>query len=860
MNDLLRKIYDYSLEEIMGDRFGRYCKTIIQDRAIPDVRDGLKPVQRRILYSMYKEKNTYDKPYRKSARSVGDIMGKYHPHGDSSIYDAMVRMSQNWKMKTMYIDMHGNNGSVDGDSPAAMRYTEARLSKISEELLKDIDKDTVIFAPTYDDSSREPTVLPARFPNLLVNGATGISAGYATNIPPHNLGEVIDATVKRIENPNCHLETILDIVKGPDFPTGAIACGKDGIRSAYESGRGRVVIKSTIVYEKNKGKDQIIITEIPYETNKAMIVKRIDEIRVDKKIEGILEVRDESDRTGLRIAIDIKKDADREIITNYLLKNTDLQIAYNMNMIAIANRRPKLLGILAILDAYIDHQKEVIIKRTQFDLDHFKLRLHIVEGLIKAISILDEVVALIRKSKNKTDAKDNLVKVYAFTEVQAEAIVMLQLYKLTNTDVTLLEEEMNNLKTIIKGLEEILASDEILKDVMKNELKQVKKEYAKPRQTIIEDEIVDIKIDSAVMIPKEDVIVVITNEGYAKRVSTRSYTSVSDEDTTLKDSDYVIGLYELCTLDTVLLFTSKGNYLYVPVHEIKEAKWKEVGKHISSVITIADDERIIGSMPITNFDTGETITLFTKFGMIKKTLLSDFKVQRYSKPITAVKLKDDDELISVTISNEKEIFVVTNKGYGLWFDANEVPVVGIKTSGVKSINLKDDYVVSGIVFNKNSDHVSLITNKGNAKRIKILELEKSSRAKRGILVIREIKTNPQSIVKAFITDPKSNIGLISNGDIKMTKTTDYPIADRYSAGSTITKQNITDAYLLVEIEKRIAKEKKIEIDEIIDDEEIIEPKKDVSLNELDDYMLTIDVFLDDSEYVKSVIQNITLFS
>ena len=497
MKDIVQKIYDYSLEEIMGERFGRYSKYIIQDRAIPDVRDGLKPVQRRILYSMYKEKNTFDKPYRKSARSVGDIMGKYHPHGDSSIYDAMVRLSQWWKNNTPFIDMHGNNGSIDGDSPAAMRYTEARLSKISTEMLKDIDKDTVIFAPNYDDSLMEPTVLPSRFPNLLVNGTTGISAGYATNIPPHNLSEVIDATIHRIDYPNSKLDTIMDIIKGPDFPTGAIIEGIDGIRKAYETGKGKIIIKSKATIETVKGKTSIVINEIPFEVNKALLVKSIDEIRVDKKIDGILEIRDESDREGIRIVIDIKKDANAELILNYLYKNTELQISYGINNIAIVNRRPKLLGILELLDAYIVHKKEVTIKKNEFDLAHAKARLHIVEGLIKAISILDEVIQTIRKSKNKADSINNLMSNFGFTEKQADAIVTLQLYRLSNTDVTLLEDELKNLNIIINTINAILSDEDKLKAVMKDELRKIRNEYGTERKTLIKDEVTVIKIDTS---------------------------------------------------------------------------------------------------------------------------------------------------------------------------------------------------------------------------------------------------------------------------------------------------------------------------------------------------------------------------
>ena len=828
--EILNRIHDYALEEIMGDRFGRYAKTIIQDRAIPDVRDGLKPVQRRILYGMFHERNTYDKPYRKSAKTVGSIMGNFHPHGDSSIYDAMVRMSQWWKQNTPYIDMQGNNGSMDGDSAAAMRYTEARLSKISNELLKDIYKDTVTWAPNFDDTEMEPTVLPAKFPNLLVNGASGISAGYATNIPTHNLGEVIDATIKRIDSPNCRLETILDIIKGPDFPTGGTACGIKGIRDALETGRGKVIVKSKIEYEKEKGKESIIITEIPFEVNKAALVKKIDDIRIDKKIDGIVEVRDESDRQGLRIAIDLKKDANRELIINYLLKNTDLQVAYNYNMVAIVNRRPMTLGVIEILDAYIAHQKEVITKRTNFDLKTFKHELHINEGLVKAISVLDEVIKIIRASKNKSDAKENLIKRFEFTEIQAEAIVTLQLYRLTNTDVVALEEKMRNLRLIIANLEAILNDEEKLKGVMKDELRMVKKEYATPRKTEIVEEVEEIKIDNTQMIPKEDCIVVVTKEGYVKRVSTRSYNK--DEETTLKDGDYVIGLYKVNTMDTLLLFTNLGNYLYVPVYEIPESKWKDLGKHISNIIKIEADESVIHSTFVKEFNDDEYITLFTKNGIVKRTLLSEFKVSRYSKPISCMKLKDDDdEVISVSHDKGKYIFITTSNGFGLRYDINEVAPIGLRASGVKAISLKNDTVVSGHVINDDM-YLTVITDKGTGKRIRLEEFEVGTRARKGIQMVRDVKTNPYHIIKTFISDYKLDINLKLGIDFMEIKSTDLPICDRYKTGTQITKTKIDDVFLPCVLNKEEEKEEVVVI----------------NLDSVDEKILTIDDFLEDFKF------------
>lgn len=841
MKEVLQRIEEYSLEEIMGERFGRYAKTIILDRALPDVRDGLKPVQRRILYAMYKSGNTYDKKYRKSAKAVGEIMGNYHPHGDSSIYDALVRMSQDWKMMTPYIDMHGNNGSMDGDGAAAMRYTEARLAKISNVLLNDINKDTVEMAPNYDDTLMEPVVLPAGFPNLLVNGSTGISAGYATNIPTHNLGEVIDATIKRIDSPNCRLDSIMEVMPGPDFPTGGVIEGSKEIKNAYETGKGKIIVKSKYEVVKEKSKQMIVITEIPYEVNKAALVKKMNDIRIDKKIEGIAEVRDETSRGELRIVIELKKDANVELITNYLLKNTDMQVSYSFNMIAIVNRRPRQVGVLGILDAFINHKKEVVTRRTKFDLAHAKDRLHILEGLLKAIGILDEVIKVIRASKNKADAIANLIKEFSFTERQATAIVMLQLYRLTNTDITDVENEMKALEELVKEYELILSDENELKKVMKEELRKVKKEFAVPRKTIIKDEITEIKIDMSAMIPKEDVIVAVSSEGYVKRVSKKSYAASDGEATLVKEDDFIIGLFEQNTLDTLLLFTNKGNYLYIPVHTLPELKWKELGKHVSNIVPITQDEKIIKAIPISKFDDREIIT-FTKNGMTKKSNLSDFVVQRYSKPITFIKLKDKDEVVDVIMDAYNEVFIATKKGYGLWYDRSEIPTIGLRTAGVKAINLKDDEVVSGCVFDGSAEYVTVITHKGLAKRIKLSEFEKTSRAKRGLLLLREVKSNPQEIIKVFVGDAKRNILLKSNGKDKELKLTEIPIMDRYSTGSTISKSKIdlvSDIASLTSDNIEMPKE----ISKPVTKEEAKE-KKEVSIKEIDDKFMTIDDFLD----------------
>lgn len=847
--EVIEKIFDYTLEDIMGERFGSYSKYIIQDRAIPDARDGLKPVQRRILYSMYKEKNTYDHGYRKSAKTVGDVIGNYHPHGDSSIYDAMVRMSQPWKTRLPYIDMHGNNGSIDGDSPAAYRYTEARLSKISNEMVKDIDKNTVEFAPNFDDTTVEPTVLPAKFPALLVYGAQGISAGYATNIPPHNLGEVIDATIYRIDHPECSLEDLMQYIKGPDFPTGAIVEGIGGIKDAYTTGRGKINIKSKYTFEEEKGKLSLVITEIPFETNKALLVKKIDDIRIDKKIDGIVEVRDES-AADIRIVIDLKKTANKDLIVNYLLKNTDMQISYNFNMVSIVNRRPKLLGLAASLDAFIAHQRDVVKRRTEFDLAHAKARYHIVEGLIKCISILDEVIKVIRASKNKQDAKDNLVKEFEFTPEQAEAIVVLQLYRLTNTDVVALENEKASLEKIIAGLTSILGSEAVLKSVMKKDLRDVRDSYDTPRITEIKDEITEIKIDTTAMIPKEDVVVLVTKDGYIKRTSFRSYTASNPEDITIKENDYIIGLYEMNTTDTLLVFTTAGNYLHIPVHIIPDLKWKDMPKHVSNLIEMTSGESVVAAIPAYNFETEKNIVIATHDGMIKRSKLKDFKLLRYSKETSCMKLKDNDYVIAAFTEDKPCLFLTTDTGYGLSFKTEEVPVVGVKASGVKAIKLKDDNLVSINQYSQTEDEfISIITTKGTGKRVRLNEFELSTRTRRGLLVIREVKTNPYKILKTFITDSKNYIGL-KNSDINIIKLTELPISDRHSIGSQLTKHNLTDAFqesILVRSTKEqidLIDEKVIEEKDVVVEKEESKPRKEkVSLKEIDDRLMTIDDFL-----------------
>ncbi|HDA2196488.1 TPA: DNA topoisomerase IV subunit A [Staphylococcus aureus] len=781
-------IQDLSLEDVLGDRFGRYSKYIIQERALPDVRDGLKPVQRRILYAMYSSGNTHDKNFRKSAKTVGDVIGQYHPHGDSSVYEAMVRLSQDWKLRHVLIEMHGNNGSIDNDPPAAMRYTEAKLSLLAEELLRDINKETVSFIPNYDDTTLEPMVLPSRFPNLLVNGSTGISAGYATDIPPHNLAEVIQATLKYIDNPDITVNQLMKYIKGPDFPTGGIIQGIDGIKKAYESGKGRIIVRSKVEEETlRNGRKQLIITEIPYEVNKSSLVKRIDELRADKKVDGIVEVRDETDRTGLRIAIELKKDVNSESIKNYLYKNSDLQISYNFNMVAISDGRPKLMGIRQIIDSYLNHQIEVVANRTKFELDNAEKRMHIVEGLIKALSILDKVIELIRSSKNKRDAKENLIEVYEFTEEQAEAIVMLQLYRLTNTDIVALEGEHKELEALIKQLRHILDNHDALLNVIKEELNEIKKKFKSERLSLIEAEIEEIKIDKEVMVPSEEVILSMTRHGYIKRTSIRSFNASGVEDIGLKDGDSLLKHQEVNTQDTVLVFTNKGRYLFIPVHKLADIRWKELGQHVSQIVPIEEDEVVINVFNEKDFNTDAFYVFATQNGMIKKSTVPLFKTTRFNKPLIATKVKENDDLISVMrFEKDQLITVITNKGMSLTYNTSELSDTGLRAAGVKSINLKaEDFVVMTEGVSEN-DTILMATQRGSLKRISFKILQVAKRAQRGITLLKELKKNPHRIVAAHVvTGVHSQYTLYSKSNEEHGLINDIHKSEQYTNGSFI---------------------------------------------------------------------------
>ncbi|HFH9048841.1 TPA: DNA topoisomerase IV subunit A [Streptococcus agalactiae] len=764
----MSNIQNMSLEDIMGERFGRYSKYIIQERALPDIRDGLKPVQRRILYSMNKDGNTFEKGFRKSAKSVGNVMGNFHPHGDASIYDAMVRMSQDWKNRETLIEMHGNNGSMDGDPAAAMRYTEARLSEIAGYLLQDIDKNTVPFAWNFDDTEKEPTVLPAAFPNLLVNGATGISAGYATDIPPHNLAEVIDAVVYMIDHPKAKLDKLMEFLPGPDFPTGAIIQGKDEIRKAYETGKGRVAVRSRTAIETLKGgKKQIIVTEIPYEVNKSVLVKRIDDVRVNNKVPGIAEVRDESDRDGLRIAIELKKEADETIVLNYLFKYTDLQVNYNFNMVAIDDYTPKQVGLSRILTSYIAHRREIIIARSKFDKEKAEKRLHIVEGLIRVLSILDEVIALIRASENKADAKENLKVSYEFSEAQAEAIVTLQLYRLTNTDIVTLREEEEELRQQITMLKAIISDERTMYNVMKRELREVKKKFANTRRSELQELAETIEIDTASLIIEEDTYVSVTRGGYVKRTSPRSFNASTVDELGKREDDELIFVSNAKTTQHLLMFTNLGNLAYRPVHELADIRWKDVGEHLSqNLVNFASNEEIIYAELVDDF-TKETYFAVTSLGQIKRFERQEISPWRTYKSKTAkyAKLKNvDDYVVTVAPIQLEDVILVTYNGYALRFSINDVPVVGSKAAGVKAMNLKDsDHIVSAFIANTTS--LYLLTHRGSLKRMAIDVIPTTSRANRGLQVLRELKFKPHRVFKAgpvYLEDSSFEFDLFSS--------------------------------------------------------------------------------------------------
>ena len=759
MSKVSKKITDFieeniiqeNFENIMGDRFGRYSKYIIQDRALPDARDGLKPVQRRILFAMYKLGLYSNKPFKKSARIVGDVIGKYHPHGDTAVYDAMVRMSQDFKIRLPLIDMHGNNGSIDGDPAAAMRYTEARMSKNSEMLLEDINKRTVGLVPNFDDEELEPIVLPAKFPNLLVNGASGISAGYATEIPPHNPAECIDAVIYRMRNRKCTLEELLEIVKGPDFPTGGIVQGIEGLKQAYTTGRGKVILKGKTFIDTSKADPRIIITEIPFDVNKAQLLKKMSDQIQAKNVDGVKMIRDETDRTGLRIVIDVRRDVNPEYILNFLFKTTELQVNYNFNMVAIVRGKPCYMGLIDFIDAYIDHQKEVMRNKCNFDLERALKRQEIVAGLIAMVSILDAVITTIKNSKNKADAKENIISKYGFSEIQAEAIVMLQLYRLTNTDIFALKQESKELDQEVRKLKSILSSHSALNNAIIEELLHTKEIIDQPRLTQIEEEVTDVEVKTEDVITKEDVMLLITHDGYLKRISMRAFGTLGEgEQTKLKDGDVLTDIYSVTTVDVLLQFTNLGNYIFLPIHKIPESKHKDLGYHVSTLISMEPNEKVIFSFPVSDFDEDKYVLLATKQGLIKRMKISSLKVNRYSKALMATKLREGDEVVSVDVitGENSEVVIATYDGYMNRYDAKEISIIEPSSFGVKSIELKSrpkDFVV-GAKYVTEKDIILLLTNRGNIKRMRPDEILKGKKNHVGKMYLKVVKSNMHNAI------------------------------------------------------------------------------------------------------------------
>nr|WP_326187951.1 DNA topoisomerase IV subunit A [Exiguobacterium indicum] len=781
----LQNILNLSLEQVVGDRFGRYSKYIIQDRALPDARDGLKPVQRRILYAMHTEGNLFDRAYRKSAKTVGVVIGNYHPHGDSSVYEAMVRLSQEWKLRYPLIDMQGNNGSIDGDSAAAMRYTEARLSKVSSLILDGINKQTVDYTLNFDDTTEEPLVLPSLLPNLLMNGSTGISAGYATEIPPHHAGEVLDAAIGRISGTVQNVDDLLTHMQGPDFPTGGVVQGLDGIKKAFETGRGKVIIRSRSTIETLRGgRQQIVITELPYEVNKANLVKRMEELRLDKKVEGVAEVRDETDRDGLRVVIELKKEADAEGVLHFYLKQTDLQIAYNYNMVAIHERTPRQMGVLTLLDAYLAHVKEVVIRRTAFDLEQAKRRQEVVSALMTAISVLDETLALIRSASNKADAKDKLITRFNFTDRQAEAVVMLQLYRLTNTDIVELQEEAAKLEKEIARLEKILNDEKTRNRLIIKELTVLKEQVADKRRSTIEAEVEELKLKTEVMIAVEETMVFLSKNGYVKRSSLRSF-GASNDLPDLKEQDRPLLQGQAMTTDHLIVWTVRGNYLLIPVHQLPDTKWKDGGQHVANLVPLEPGDRVLSADLVRSFDESHHCLFVTRQGMVKRSKLSDYNAQRKSKPLQGVRLKADDEVLYAQVSTgQTELFLATQNGFGLWFTEDDVPVVGVRAAGVKAINLKDQDVVAGAIGFKEAPQIVLLTQRGALKKMRLADqFQVSSRALRGLQLLRDLKSKPHQVAALIDVTQAKELVLSGKEQEKTIQIGSLSFLDRLSNGS-----------------------------------------------------------------------------
>ncbi|UOE63887.1 DNA topoisomerase IV subunit A [Mycoplasmopsis bovis] len=763
LNDLLSKIVQENLDTVVADRFSRYSKYVIQQRALPDVRDGLKPVQRRILYSMYDLGLQHNKPFKKSARVVGDVIGKYHPHGDSSIYDAMVRMGQEWKMGHTLVEMHGNVGSIDDDPAAAMRYTEARLSEIADYVIGDIKKNTVKFAPNFDDSEKEPVVMPVLIPNLLINGSTGIASGFATEMPPHNLNEILDAAIAKIKNPAIELSKLAKIIQGPDFPTGGVIYGTDGIHEAFERGKGRITLASRYnVYSDNKYK-YIEITEIPYGVVKSKLVHEIDLIVDSEEVAGLIEVKDQTDRNGINILITLDKNVNENVIVNYLFLKTQMRIYYNYNNVVIDNHTPKTMGISALLDAYLKHVKDVKVKTIEFDLFKYKARLEIVIGFLKVAKITDKVIEVIRKSENsKQGVIDNLMSAFDFTLNQATAIAELRLYKLSKTDEHTFILEKQELEEKIKQCELLLINPDEFNNYLVSLFRDLKHKFGRIRRTSIEIEQINSSVNQEDLVKDEEVFLGISKFGYIKKVSKKTYESNLITTYGIKEDDNILFYDIASSLDKLLLFTNLGNYAYLPVFKVNESKWKEFGIHLSDFVDLSSGEEIVSVIKVSDFDVTNYVCMFTKKGQGKKVLLKDFDVSRFSKTFVAMKLKNDDELISAKLSNGlKDVLLITKNNFASLYSENDVPIYGLKSNGNKACYLASgDELVSFTVVKPN-DSVALVSQSNKVRLINVSEISRVSKQNKGVSIFSKGRLN-NAIVQCDPLLDETKLLLVNN--------------------------------------------------------------------------------------------------
>jgi len=824
--DTMDKIIPIDIKQEMKKSYIDYAMIVIVGRALPDVRDGLKPVHRRILYSMHELGMTYEKGYRKCARIVGDVLGKYHPHGDSSVYDALVRMAQDFSIRYMLVDGHGNFGSVDGDGAAAMRYTEAKMSKITSQMLRDINKETVDFIPNFDGEEREPVVLPARFPTLLVNGSSGIAVGMATNIPPHNLTEVINAVIMLIDNPEATIEDFMTEIKGPDFPTGGIILGRSGIRNAYETGRGRILVRSKAEIEEHNGRNRIIVSEIPYMVNKANLIESIANLVKEKKIDGISDLRDESDRDGMRIVIELKRDANANVVLNRLYKHTKMQDTFGVIMLALVDNEPKVLNLKQILTHYLNHQKDVVKRRTIFDLDKANARAHILEGLKIALDNIDAVIALIRASKTTQEAKDGLIEKFNLSEKQSQAILDLKLQRLTGLERDKIEDEYNELMKTISYLQSILNSEEILLNIIKDELVEIKTKYGDDRRSVIEKN--PYSFEDEDLIDDEDIVITLTHGGYIKRLPADTYNAQKRggrgiQGITTKEDDFVEHFLITPTLNNILFFTNKGKVYKLKAYEIPEGGRTAKGTNIINMLPLDSDENIQAVMSIRTFDSDNYLLMGTKSGMVKKTSLDKFENIR-KNGLNAINLKEDDEIVGVRITKgDDEVLFVTKDGYSIRFSEKEVRNMGRTTTGVRAINLREGDIAVSMIIAKPDEELLVISEKGFGKRTAIENYTLQRRGGKGIKTYK-ISEKTGNVISARVVRDIDEIMLINNnGIIIRINVSDISTTSRNAMGVTLMKTGedvniVAVAKINYNSEEEKNADKQMSIDEIVDNE------------------------------------------